>query len=354
MARDIISRRGDGRVYTTSKSSLMDDVLKGAGMAVDFGGVPELKSDDAERIVDILSNPNRIVGVEPGNEVVLSEDGGPVKIMIDSGGSGNGLQISRMDAILVNERLLGFDSFQLGHNDYSIKPVKPLIYYEMQAMEQIQLLSTVPMFYGAMPNMGLYYAPDGPFENPIDLMREGKIEEGMEQAEKAADQLSMDTAFVATKMMEVGTEGFNFDTTASAGDAEFVAALKGCKKLRDAYPNAYIEMGMASETVLGIHGSIEYDGQTVAGMYPHEQVKIAEKAGVNVFGPVVNTNSSETFAWNLGRAVTLVKECERVSNIPCHVNMGMGVGGIPVSATAVDAVTRASKAMVEIAKVDGI
>ena len=43
------------------------------------------------------------------------------------------------------------------------------------------------------------------------------------------------------------------------------------------------------------------------------------------------------------------------SNIPVHADMGMGVGGIPMLETPpIDAVSRANKAMVEIAHVDGI
>lgn len=44
-----------------------------------------------------------------------------------------------------------------------------------------------------------------------------------------------------------------------------------------------------------------------------------------------------------------------VSNIPIHVNVGMGVGGVPAFETPpIDCVTRVSKAMVQIAKVDGL
>jgi dimethylamine--corrinoid protein Co-methyltransferase len=90
-------------------------------------------------------------------------------------------------------------------------------------------------------------------------------------------------------------------------------------------------------------------------LWPHEQVKIVAKAGANIFGPVVNTNTSRTTPWNLGRAVTFVKAAVKESPIPCHVNMGMGVGGIPMFETpTIDAVSHASKAMVEVAGVDGI
>jgi dimethylamine--corrinoid protein Co-methyltransferase len=104
-----------------------------------------------------------------------------------------------------------------------------------------------------------------------------------------------------------------------------------------------------------MHGQLEYDGTTLAGLWPHQQAPLVAKAGANVFGPVCNTNTSKSSAWNLGRSVTFMKAAVEASTIPCHVDMGMGVGGIPMLETPpIDAVTRASKAMVEIAGVDGI
>jgi dimethylamine--corrinoid protein Co-methyltransferase len=206
-----------------------------------------------------------------------------------------------------------------------------------------------------MPNMGLYYAPDGPYGNPADLMREFKIEESMASSEAAAEHLARDIEFVGTRIIAAGADGFNFDTTGSAGDADCVGTLNGVKALRAACPDAYINVGMAGESVMGIHGAIEFEGQVVAGLYPHQQVALAQKAGANVFGAVCNTNTSKSLAWNLARAVTFIKACTDVAEIPCHVNMGMGVGGIPMCETAhIDAVTRCNKAMVEIANVDGI
>ena len=349
------TRMGDGRRVEATKKQIMDDIHAGLADAKDCSGAKELDANEVDHLCSILCDENRIVSVKPGSEIVLSEDGGPYKLMIDSGSSGNGIDISRTDSILVHERALGMDSFQLAHIDYSIKAVKPIIAYEMMVMEKAQALSTVPLFYGAMPNMGLYYAPDGPYGNPADLMREFKIEEAMTAAEAAAKHIARDIEYVSAGIMAAGGEGFNFDTTASAGDADFAGTLMGVERFRKSCPEAYIIIGMSSENVLGIHGSIKYAGKVVAGLYPHEQVKLAEKAGANVFGPVVNTNCSRSLAWNLARAVAIVKQCELVSKIPCHVNMGMGVGGIPMAETPpIDAVTRASKAMVEIAKVDGI
>jgi dimethylamine--corrinoid protein Co-methyltransferase len=90
-------------------------------------------------------------------------------------------------------------------------------------------------------------------------------------------------------------------------------------------------------------------------MWPKEQGQAAEKAGASIFGPAVTTKIGKSFPWNIGRSVTYVKSCTDNLEIPVHPNLGMGVGGIPMTDTVpVDVVTRTAKAMVEIAKVDGI
>jgi len=42
---------------------------------------------------------------------------------------------------------------------------------------------------------------------------------------------------------------------------------------------------MSGEFVLGMHGGVAYDGTRLAGLYPHQQVKLAEKAGVTISAP---------------------------------------------------------------------
>lgn len=349
------TRRGDGKTIEMSKEEIKDAIHEGTADAADMAGVKALSSDDMERLMDIICSNDRIASVERGREVVLSYDIGQLDIAGDNGNSGGGVPSSRFNGALVHERTLCADTFELAHSDYSIKPTKPVIANEMNDMEVIQNNIIIPYFYGAMPNMGLYYAPDGPYGNPADLMREFKIEEAQQQAAMAAEHLAKDIEYVSTKIISAGADGFNFDTTASAGDADFVGTLHGVEKLRKSCPDAYIMLGMAGENVMGIHGEIEYDGKVVAGMFPHEQCKLAKKAGADVFGPVANTNTGKSLAWNLARAVTFVKSCSEVSELPIHVNMGMGVGGIPMSETPpIDAVTRCNKAMIEIANVDGV
>ena len=112
---------------------------------------------------------------------------------------------------------------------------------------------------------------------------------------------------------------------------------------------------MAGEFILGLHSELTYEGVRLAGLYPHDQVKIAQKAGVRIFGPVCNTNTNKSTPWNVARAVTFMKACCEVAEIPVHVNMGMGVGAMTVhDHPPLDTASRASKAMVEICRLDGL
>jgi dimethylamine--corrinoid protein Co-methyltransferase len=355
MATEYKLRMGDGKRIFMTKEQIVADLKDGMADAADLGTIPDLTENEIDKLVDILTMPSRMVGVELGKEVPVTHDIGTIRLDGDQGNSGVGIPSSRLVGAMMHERAFGADTMELGHIDYSFKPTKPVIAQEMQTMEVCQQNMIVPLFYGAMPNMGLYYTPDGPFENPGDLMKAFKIREAQESMEHAAKHLTRDIVWIMQRMMSSGADGVNFDTVGAAGDGDMFASLHAIEALRKQYPDMYIEAGMAGELMLGLHGEMEYDGTVLAGLWPHQQAPLAAKAGANVFGPVVNTNTSRSAAWNLGRAVTFIKQAVKDSPIPCHVNMGMGVGGIPMIETpTIDAVSRASKAMVEIAGVDGI
>ena len=161
--------------------------------------------------------------------------------------------------------------------------------------------------------------------------------------------------YIAGGMFEAGADGINLDTCGASGDADILAALLAAKEIKNRYPNLGVEMGMAGEFILGMHGKLEFEGIRLAGLYPHKQVELAEKAGVSIFGPVINTNSNKTFPWNLARAVTFVKACVAVATVPVHANVGMGVGATPMTPVPpADAVSRAAKSLIEIGKADGL
>ena len=135
---------------------------------------------------------------------------------------------------------------------------------------------------------------------------------------------------VSRTMAEVGADGINFDTTASAGDAEFLATLQAVEELATTTDLA-IEVGMAAELVLGFHGELEYEGTRLAGLWPHQQLKVVEQAGAHIFGPVVNTNTRQVDALERRSRLHLRQGVlAQAASIPIHANVGMGVGGVPI------------------------
>ncbi len=345
----IMTRMGDGSPIEMTAADLRADLENGSADAADRGHVPPLSEAELDHLMDIFSSPYTFVSVEPGRQVVLTYDGGPIKMIR------TGVNVNQQQSMQIYEKLLGADTLELAHIDYSYKQVKPIISWEQILVEQTLSATIPPLFYGAMPNLGLYSQPDGPFPNPAELLPKGQLAEARQAHELSVEQAVEDMTFVAGAMYESGVDGINMDTVGAAGDSDFLAGLKATEKLKAQYPDICVELGTAGEFVLGMHGELTFDGVRLAGLYPHQMVKIVEKAGVRIFGPVVNTNTSKSSPWNVARVVTFIKECCRVADIPVHANMGMGVGAITVTDNPpIDIVSRASKAIVEICRLDGL
>lgn len=344
-----LTRMGDGLRVKMTEDEIRADIERGVEDAADRAGIDPLTEEELERLTEIYSNPSKFISVQDGNEIALTFDEGSVKLKRLA------ISIGRIPDLQIYERVFCSDTAELAHVDYSFKPVKPIVAEEQIEMEQALLSTVLPLYYGAMPNLSLYSQPDGAFPNPAELLPQGKIKEARQAYDGMMEDAIQDMVYVSSRMYKAGADGINFDTTGSAGEPDFLAALKTTEKLKEKHPNISIEMGMAGEFILGMHGDLEYNGVNLAGLYPHEQVKLAEEAGVDVFGPVANINSSESIPWNISRAVTFMKACAEEANIPVHANVGMGVGGVPIVETPpVDSLSRASVAMAEIGKQDGL
>ena len=344
------TRMGDGEGVWMSKGQIREEVLAGVDNAVTRGKSIPLSGSDTEYLVDIITAPEKNVCVERGHEGICTFDAGTLKLTVRQG-----LTMDRTTAIAVHENVLGSDSMELCNTDYSYKAIKNIAAEEAMEMEAAQLRCIIPLFYGAMPNMGLYTKPDGPFDNWSELLPQGKIKEAMESQEMAVEDCKRDMIHICSMMAEAGACGVQFDTIGASGDADALAALEAAKVLSKKYPDLSITMGMANEFHLGMHGKLYFEGERLAGQYPAKQVKSVEAAGAHSFGAVINTNSSKSFAWNLARSVTYVKEATSVAGIPVLVNVGMGVGGIPLTNTSpTDATSRVAKTMLEIGKADGL
>jgi dimethylamine---corrinoid protein Co-methyltransferase len=350
----ILTRMGDGYEVEMTPDEVRADLEAGSADAAKKGKIPALTEDDYQYLTEMFACPSRIWGVERGHEAIVTKDGSVNTLYSAQLSSGVGLPLSREQAYRTFERAFCFDTMEVGHTDYSVKPSKPIVVLEQSHVEAALQTTIIPVFYGFMPNMGLYFQPDGPYPNPSDLLPRGKIAEARAATMEGGAKVTEDLIWMTEKMAEVGADAINYDTTASTGDGEFLAVLKAVEWAA-AHTDLAIEVGMTAECVLGFHGELEYDGKRLAGMWPHQQLKAVEKAGAHIFGPVVNTNTRRSTPWNLARAITFVKAVTAEATIPVHANVGMGVGGVPVCETPpIDAVTRCSAAMVEIGRVDGL
>ncbi len=344
------TRMGDGSIVHMTEQEIRQDIEEGIQDAAKRGKIDPLTDDEKEKLYQIITMPGSIVGVEHGMQIVTSNDSGSDKINTKCG-----IPTSRDVNAMIHERLLGCDSVDIGYSDYNYKTVKGVAKREATVLKQALNYCTMPLFYGAMPNLGFYTKPDGPVDNWAVLLPEGKIEEALAAQEEAVDHAVRDIVYVAEQMNDVGADGFMLDTSGAAGDADFLVALKATEIIRDRFPDMPVEIGMAGEFVLGMHGKIKYNDVRLAGLYPHKQVKLVEQAGASIFGAVVNTNSNRSFPWNIGRVCTFVKACTDVAEIPVHANVGMGVCGIPMCENLPsDIVSRADKALIEICKIDGL
>ena len=345
------TRMGDGYGIFMTAGEILQEIEEGVADAADRGKIPPLTEEEKQHLFDIITMSGIIVGVDYGQQVVSSTDQGS-----DTCGMECGVPIDRSIQTTLLERCFGLDSTDYGFADYNFKAVKSIASYEAQSVEKALEGSVIPVLYGGMPNLGFYTEPDGPVGNWAELLPQGKIKEAFAAQEEAVEHAVHDMVFVADAMAEAGVDGINLDTAGAAGDADFLATLKACEEIKRRHPELGVEIGMAGEFVLGMHGRLKYDGVRLAGLYPHKQVELAEKAGATVFGAVVNTNTSKSFPWNMARVCTFMKETVKVAgNIAVHANVGMGVGGIPMCEIIPnDVVSRADKALIEICKIDGL
>jgi dimethylamine--corrinoid protein Co-methyltransferase len=353
--REITTSRGDGLRITLGAEEVRNDIVSGSMDAAKKGKIDPLSEGEINDLADIFRMPGRTVSVEAGNEVVVSDDGAGLMASWGRPSAGHAIPISDHQSILMYERVCCGDTCGLGFPDYSYKQVKSAIGYARSHYKTISMLTTVPLVYGAQPNMGMYYHPTGPVASPSDYFSKYDFDQAWALQEEAAERMRGDVLDVAKNLYEVGCEAMNLDTSGSAGDADFWGCLKAVADIKEQCPDMPVEMGMAGEMIMGLHGKLTHGGERLAGMYPHQQAQAAAKAGVDLFGVAVNSNTGASTPYNLARTVTFTKAAAEAVSIPIHANSGMGVGGMPMTLLPpIGDSTRCAKALVEIGKADGL
>jgi dimethylamine--corrinoid protein Co-methyltransferase len=344
MENRIPTRQGDGSLAFMTRGELRAELEEGTQTAATRAKVSPLTEAELDHLLDIWASPAKFSAVDIGDEVVLTYDG-----------SGSKTVGTRTQDLLIYEQMMGADSVELGHVDYSFKAVRTILPHEAQSMKDAQAVLTVPVMYGAMPNLGLYSRPDGPAPNWSELLPLARVDEARAAQEEAVELAVKDMVQTADAMWAAGADGIDFDTAGAAGDGDFLATLLAIEQIRKAHPDMGIQVGMAGEFVLGMHGQLEYDGVRLAGLWPRGQMELVCRAGATIYGPAVTVNTRKSGAWNIARALTVVKPCMDVAEIPVHMNIGMGVGAVPMTSyLPLDAVSRASRAAVDILRLDGL
>ncbi len=326
-------------------AEIREDLLAGTELGARRAKAPPLSDAEVDHLVDIFASETKFSAVDMGDEVCLSFDG-----------SGNLDVGSRVDELYSYQSHRGADMLELFAIDYSYKAIKTMLSFEAQSMKtaQLNLIAPTAVRRDAGPGPLLHARRAHPQLVGAHAARPASTRRATRRWRRIEHAVA-DMVFVAEGMWEAGADGMDFDTAGAAGDGDFLATLTAIEKIKGRYPDIGIELGMASEYVLGMHGELTYKGKRLAGMWPKAQLEVAQEAGATMFGPAVNVNTTKSVAWNVARACTIIKPCMDVAEIPVHPNVGMGVGGVPMSPyPPVDAVSRVSRALVDILKCDGL
>ncbi|MCL2883212.1 MAG: [dimethylamine--corrinoid protein] Co-methyltransferase, partial [Coriobacteriia bacterium] len=182
MADKYFIRYGDGFSDYMTKDEIKEQIEIGTEDAASRGKINPLTESERDYLLELCTWEGKFASVEPGKEVVVSNDEGTLKVSTRCG-----VSIDRTSALAVDEKILCMDTAELAHIDYSFKPIKPVVYDEMCAMRHAQQNTIIPVYYGAMPNLGTYTHPDGPCENWAELLPLGKIDEARENQEVAVE-----------------------------------------------------------------------------------------------------------------------------------------------------------------------
>jgi dimethylamine--corrinoid protein Co-methyltransferase len=73
--RRIPTRMGDGTIAHLTPSELRADIEAGSALAAKRAKVPMLSAHEQAHLLEIYASPARFVGVDIGDEVILSCDG---------------------------------------------------------------------------------------------------------------------------------------------------------------------------------------------------------------------------------------------------------------------------------------
>src|SRR4030043_319997 len=99
--RKYLTRMGDGFRVEMTDGEVRKDVEDGARDAARRAQISSLSEDEINYLVDLFERPDNAVGVEKGNEVILSYDSGTTKFKRAN------VSVSKIQSLQFYERMLG-------------------------------------------------------------------------------------------------------------------------------------------------------------------------------------------------------------------------------------------------------
>ena len=127
MSDEIFTRMGDGERIELDKGELRQELLDGTRDAAEKGKLPELTGSELEQLFEIIAEPGRIVGVPPGSELIVTDDGVAENLNASEADGGAGIPMAALSCILAYERGMAADTASTGNEQYSFKPGKAAI-----------------------------------------------------------------------------------------------------------------------------------------------------------------------------------------------------------------------------------
>ena len=269
MEPKIVTRMGDGSRIEMTPSEIRADVEDGVAAAVKRAKVPPLTADEIDHLVDIFTSTARFASVDVGDEVILSSDG------TCSIGAG-----STVENLLIYQNSLGADILELGAADYSYKAVKTIVTTEAQRMQDgaAQHRRAAPVRRDARPRVATR-SPTARSPTGRSCCRSARSTRRGRRRKRRSSWRSTTCCSSATISGRPAPTAWTSTPPAPRGDADLLATLRVVETLRERYPDIGLQVGMASEMVLGMHGELEYKGRRLAGMWPHEQVRWPRRPG---------------------------------------------------------------------------
>ena len=217
--------------------------------------------------------------------------------------------VNREVGVRLFESMLGFDSMEVSHNDYSVKPQRFLKALEQLHMELLQETTIFPLLYGFMPNLGLYYRPDGSFAEPVRPAAPGQDRRGAPHPGRGPsglpgrlhphERLHARDGRRRHRLRHRGLHRRRRVPGRRSRRPSTSPASPACRSRSACRPRWSWASTASSNT----------RARALPACGPISSSKLCEKAGAAIFGPVVNTNTKKSTPWNLARAVTFVKAC---------------------------------------------